>query len=188
MLAVALVAGCAPGAGTVEIHDAGVKFDHPAGWSDKSVSDVRSMLEQQLSTTTGEVHQAFQTAIDDIDRGVVQAVLLSVPTADGFTESVLVQVEDRSEDLAAAAARRLDYVTKLTQPVATSITDAELPFGPAKVVEASTTPRGGSLSHSIEYVVLLADGRTLTLLGTGPSTDEAFDDTMRTIAVSLKAT
>ena len=187
IVALAVVASCSVG-GNIELDDIGARLHYPAGWRDVPLADVRSSIETSLPNTRGDVTEAFTTVLEEIDRGDVRAVLFSDRTSDGFTETVFVIVEDADADLDAAAARRLAYVSQIAVPIQDDVGEVDLPIGPARRVEAFTEPSGGSPSHLIEYVVLLPDGRTLTLSGTGPSTDEGFSDVMKALAESLEAT
>ena len=186
ILALTMVAGCSAG-GTIELDDVGARLRYPAGWRDVPLAEVRSSIETSLPNTRGQVTEAFKSVLEEIDRGDVRAVLFSDRTSDGFTESVFVIVEGADADLNAAAARRLAYVSQIATPIQDDVGEVDLPIGPARRVEAFTEPSGGAPSHLIEYVVLLPDGRTLTLSGTGPSTDEEFNDAMKALAESLEA-
>ena len=185
---VALIAltGCSDG--TITVADVDVLVRYPDGWTEVPPSVVKSQLEDQLDATSGEVRSAFELAIKEIDSGVVRAVAFSPATPDGFTESVLVTIEEGDADLDAATARRVARMRLVAASIEVVETDVELPIGPARRVEAFSQPEGGSPSHVIEYIVLLADGRTFSLSGTGPSTDDSFGDTMDVMAQSLEAT
>jgi len=185
-VAVILAAGCSDG--TLEVDDVDVRVSYPEGWTEVPTDIVKSQIEGQLESVTGEVRTAFELVIQEIDSGAIRAVAFSPTTSDGFTETLFVTIEEGDADLDAAAERRIARITLLTGTLQVDVTDMGLPIGLARRMEVFSEPQGGSPSHLIEYIVRLGDGRTFTLSGTGPTSDQTFSETMRVIAESLEAT
>lgn len=180
-----VLTGCSDG--MIRVADGEVEARYPDGWTEVPPSIVQSQLEGQLESMTGELRAGFELVTDEIDRGVIRAVVISPDSTDDFTEAVFVSIEEGDADLAAAAARRVDRMRVAAPSIEVSESDVELPIGLARRVEAISQPDGGSPIHLIEYIVLLEDGRTFTLTGTGPNSDGSLTDTMETMAQSLEA-
>jgi hypothetical protein len=186
LVAVLALAGCSDG--SVSVDDANVEVSYPDEWTEVPPSIVKSELEGQLEGATDEVRSAYELVMEEIDSGVVRSVVISPPTEDGFTETMFVSIEEGDADLDAAADRRIERMQGLAASIDFDLLDVDLPIGPARRVEAFSEPQGGSPTHLIEYIVMLPDGRTLTLTGTSPSSDESFADRMAVMAESLEGT
>ncbi len=185
-VAVTLAAACSDG--TLEVADVDVRVHYPEGWTEVPPGIVKSQIEEQLEIASGEIRTTFETVIQEIDSGVVRAVAFSPITSDGFTETLFVSIEGGDADLDAASGRRVARISLLAASLQVDVTDVDLPIGPARRIDVFSEPQGGSPSHLIEYVVRLEDGRTFTLSGTAPTSDQSFAETMRVIAESLEAT
>jgi hypothetical protein len=164
-IAVSVVVGCSDG--TLEVDDVDVQVSYPEGWTEAPLGVVKSMLEEQLETATGEIRTTVEAVIEEIDRGAIRSVVFSPTTSDGFTESLFVTIEEGDADLVAAAERRIDRMRLFAETFEHDVAEVDLPIGPARRVEVFSEPQGGSPSHLIEYIVLLADGSDPDRVGHG---------------------
>jgi len=171
---------------TLELSDVGFRLRYPIDWFEISVPTLRVAWESRLKQSTGAIKAATQATIDQIDRGELRAGLFSPRTADGFIESMIVYVEDaRDADAAAAAIRRAHSYDAVVPAVRQDVTPVDMAVGQMQLLDRYTAPSGGAPSHQIDYITVLADGRTLTLAGTGPTSDISFAETMRLMVETL---
>ena len=192
IVVIALAVGCSTTSestpGTFRSDDARFQFNYPTTWSDTPVTTMRTSIESGLKTASGSYRTALESLISDMDRGEIRAFLTSQPTSDGFTESIIVQVEEGDADIDSAVSRRIAALVAIAGPIEQGVTEVNVPLGEAIRVEIFSEPPGASPSHLIEYVIRIRDGRTVSISGTGPSTDETFSETMRLIAETVGPT
>ncbi len=154
--AAALLLAACSGLGPAAVPEADAHLEAPAGWHQVSVDDLQAQLARDLPRTTGQLHDSWAYLVGEIDAGHVVKVFFSPPTEDGFTESLMVMVEDAGDASVEAAAERLLSVDALFNHDDTVLqTVFDLPFGRTLRMDRTASPTGGSPTRLIAYLFKL---------------------------------
>jgi hypothetical protein len=174
-------AGPFPSIPTVTITDPSLIMNVPPGWAKLPVENYRTMIQSMASAQPSGfvVQPGLDAHLADIEAGLVRLVLVGPSGFPPWTATLILQVDSPVESLEAAV-RRLDGRTaalggtgpaerrSVTLAVGNGIRRAWVPQLP------SGAPSGAVPAQSIEYIVLLEDGRAVWILASGPAASITF--------------
>jgi hypothetical protein len=154
----------------------------PPGWAELPVENYRLMIESMASAQpSGFVVQAgLDMHLADIDAGLVRLVLVGPSGAPPWTATMIVQVDPPVDSIDAAlggvepAERR-----PVTLAAGPGIRRSWAPL-------PSAAPSGAVPAQSIEYVVLLEDGRAVWILASAPASSITFPGVVDGAVMTLR--
>ncbi len=179
--------GASPVSASPDATGAGSTWDGlPAGWSYLYLDDPALRLgipadwtvETPPATTdpevmaglTGDERRNAEAWDADVLQGNVRSLASgTLPQLGGttFDADVVVYVESGDRSLEEAIQRDVDVTSNLIPGVALSRGEAQTPLGPAATLTYSGRVGDDEPFVSMDYVLLLDDGRTLTIVFTG---------------------
>jgi hypothetical protein len=164
-----------------------MSFAIPPGWEEGDLAVYRSTLESRRKAAEGQARTNLEWTIQRIDDGIIRVLAGGPSATPSATATVIVSVEESGDaDVDAAAARRIaELDDRLVGTTFEEQTAVDLPIGHAVRIVRSGGRPGSTPSRSIEYIVVLPDGRTLLFSGGAPESDEAFTDLFARIARTL---
>jgi hypothetical protein len=169
------------------ISDPAVVLPIPPGWRALSLDEFRRQLVALTAVAAPAVKKEMDERIAAMDRGEIRAVLQG-PSGGAFV-SIVVSVLPPAQSLDAAAASALADVRRVA-PASTLVgsTRTTTALGPAARIETSTASIGASshASRVVDYVIRLADGRSVRAFATGLAADPAFAATVDAFAARLR--
>jgi hypothetical protein len=169
--------------------DPNLSLQLPPGWRSIAVTDTRKLVVQMMAVMTDPaLKRAFEWQLAELDSGVVRLAGRGISTPSCASASILLEIRPRAASVddaveawqAHLAEAGLPPVTEASEPV-------DLSIGHAVRRTLTTNPPGGIPSRSIEYVVLLGDGRVAILIGVAPAIDAGFPALVDATAQSMTA-
>ena len=150
----------------------------PIGWNEMSIPNYRTLVESSGAGSSQAMRTAMAAAIRDIDAGTLRLVAAGPGGFGRWSATMTLQVEEGDTSLEAAIAR----IEKRSEGLAVRISVDERAIslaigeGSRRVSTYALDPgAGGVPSRVVEYVVRLADSRTLWVMATAPEVAEGFD-------------
>jgi hypothetical protein len=178
---------------TVTITDPALIMNVPPGWAELPVENYRLMIESMASAQPSGlvVAAGLDMHLADIDAGLVRLVLVGPSGAPPWTATMIVQVDPPVDSLDAAVRRADRRIAALggVQPAerrpvrlaaGTGIRRSWVPPLP------SAAPSGAVPAQSIEYVVLLEDGRAVWILASAPASSITFPGVVDGAVMTLR--
>jgi len=182
-----------PSFATVTITDPALIMNVPPGWAELPVENYRLMIESMASAQpSGFVVQAgLDMHLADIDAGLVRLVLVGPSGAPPWTATMIVQVDPPVDSLDAAlrrADRRIAALGGVEPAERRSVTLAAGPGIRRSWVPPlpSAAPSGAVPAQSIEYIVLLEDGRAVWILASAPASSITFPGVVDGAVMTLR--
>jgi hypothetical protein len=178
----------APTGRSAALADPPLQLRLPVGWDERSVSTIRTYVEQLQSSAPNSV-QFLQPAVEMLANGTFRFLASGPTDVAGVTATVIILVEDRHETVDAAVERMVAQAGLVAKsqrfardPIATRLGDGVLVTADLDVPPGIT----GVPSTNLTLVVVLADGRTFLLQGSAPQASKTFDGLVRGVIDSIE--
>jgi hypothetical protein len=164
----------------VVIKDPDLAMTLPETWSDYPMVTYRSLIVSILEVAPPAVKAGYTLHLKDIDSGAVRMAAVGPTGLGPVTGSMILQIDAGDPSLEAAVTRIGLLTSKVDQPTTVEERPVTLAIGNAiRRVETHAVPPGTSIaaipSRTVEYIALLADGRTLWILANGPEASLTFE-------------
>jgi hypothetical protein len=170
-----------PSIPTVTITDPSLTMNVPPGWAKLPVENYRTMIQSMASAQPSGfvVQPGLDAHLADIEAGLVRLVLVGPSGFPPWTATLILQVDPPVDSLDAAVRRVAGRTAALggigpaerrpvTLAAGEGVRRAWVPPMP------SGAPSGAVPAQSIEYIVLLEDGRAVWILASGPAASITF--------------
>lgn len=170
------------------IADPPLVMEFPPDWHAQSLGDAALQIQSLLAGQTGDAAKQLQSALEDITSGHVRFIAQGPASVAGVTIGIAIYVDSGDASLDAAVGRSLDVIRASNHAVTlTGQVDRRLPLGLAVRLHWAIPALGtGSVaSQSYEYVLRLADGRTVTMSMTSVASDSGFESLADSIVSSM---
>ena len=173
------------------IDDPDLTMALPVTWTTLPLDTYRDLMVYLRDSAPASERPLYVYHLKEVDSGATRLVASGPSGFAPWTGTMVFEVDAGDASLDAAVAR-VDKLTAAISP-ATSREQHHVTFGFGEGERIMTThavspdaPAGAVPARSIDYVILLDDGRTLVILASGPEAAEGFatliDDSVSTLA------
>ena len=174
------------------IRDPNLSFLLPTGWKEMTIANFRTIVEASVTGSSQEMKRAIDALVRDIDDGSVRLVAAGTAGFGGWSATMTVQVNKGDLSLGAAVTRIQERSDGLVVRTSRDQGAVTLEIGEAvrSVSTYAVEPSSGTgsvPSRVVEYVVRLADGRTLWVMATAPEAAEGFAELIDRSVGSFRA-
>jgi hypothetical protein len=162
----------------------------PPGWEEQAVSGYRDRINTESKQNTGPVRAAMEELVRDADAGKVRSLAVGLTDYRAAFGTIIIQVNKGDASLEAAVSRiekRHDFIPH------SDFEERNVDLAVGKAVRMSAIfpvrpnpPPDAIPSHTVDYVVRLADGRTLWIQASAPEAAKAFDAVIDGAVLTLR--